>query len=441
VIYGPGIGTAAKTKANSRAGCEMKGRVKSLLTIGLSVPTHPHNHRINISPLKHLAMKSQKLLFLSLSVALATTAIAQSDTRDLDKEALQKELAAIKEQQRQMQDSFEKRIKSLEDKLAKQAAAPGSRNAPVVAGLGPIQFDGVAQGRFDTDSNGNDTFYLRRLELKFNGKISPKADWTIMIDPAKNLKLNSKSSGGSLTDASVDQSSRILQDAFLSYRFNPHLSADLGQKKIPFGYEALQSTSTLDVIERALFMTQGKYADVRDTGLFVNGTWPEIQATAAVLNGAGEVQNSKDTNAQKALAGRITFSPQMAKGLQLGISGITEQAADNTKHERVGADINYRADKLTLRAEYAAALQNQQRGFGWYAHAGYKFRPQWEAVARFDTFNPNRLSPNNREEDWLGGINYFVSSNSMLQVNYIHKRFFNGLPINNVLFANYQYKW
>ena len=74
-------------------------------------------------------------------------------------------------------------------------------------------------------------------------------------------------------------------------------------------------------------------------------------------------------------------------------------------------------------------------------HGGYRLSPQWEAVARYDTYNPNRASSANREEDLIGGVNYFISSNTEFQLNYLHKRFFNGAAINNQLLANFQIRW
>src|SRR2546423_1879865 len=132
---------------------------------------------------------------------------------DPEKQELLKEIQELKDQQHSMQDNFDKRIQALEDKLAKQGKAQvAPPKAPMLSGFGPIQFDGLLQTRFDTDSHGNDTFFLRRIELKLSGKIGPKTDWTVMVDPAKNLSLSTTKVAGNVT-VSVNQSSRILQDA------------------------------------------------------------------------------------------------------------------------------------------------------------------------------------------------------------------------------------
>ena len=386
-------------------------------------------------------MTVNKLLISSLSLVFAASFAHAQDTptQDPEKQQLKQELQDLKDQQKQMQDAFEKRIKTLEDKLSKsQPAAP---KANMLSGFGPIQFDGVVQGRFDTDSAGNDTFWIRRSELKLSGRISSKADWAVMIDPAKTLKLTTSKTAGNVTDVSVDQSSKILQDAWVGYQFTPQVRAEVGQQKVPFSYEGLHSASALDVIERALFLSVGKYGDIRDIGLQVKGKWDQVQATAAVMNGEGESQNNKDSNPQKAVGGRVVFAPTKVKGLQVGVSGLTEIAPNENRRDRVGAEIQYKNDKLTLRAEYAAALQDKLRGFGWYAHAGYYLNPKLEGVLRYDTFTPDRNTSASKEEDWLGGLNYYLTGNTKVQVNYIHKRFFNGLPINNQLLISYQVAW
>jgi hypothetical protein len=228
--------------------------------------------------------------------------ISSGFANDKDKEELIKEIAELREKQKLMQDEMDSRIKALEDKLT------AKEKTEVTSGFGKIKLDGLQQYRFDVDSQADDTFHMRRLELKFSGSINPSIDWTIMVDPSKTLRLNVSKSGGNVTDVSLDQPTRILQDAFVTWKVSPETRLEVGQQKIPFSLEGLQSSSALDTIDRALFMNVGKLGDIRDTGVQLKSKFNDVELTAAILNGVGENQNAKDNNQTKVFGGRFVLS-------------------------------------------------------------------------------------------------------------------------------------
>src|ERR1051325_8273641 len=69
-----------------------------------------------------------------------------------------------------------------------------------------------------------DGFRLRKADLKFSGEISPKLRWRVSFDAAKVLTLNKTvteiDDSTALADAALDQRTRILQDAALTYTVN-----------------------------------------------------------------------------------------------------------------------------------------------------------------------------------------------------------------------------
>ena len=418
-------------------------------------------------------MNYKRAIICAMSVCFgASLALAQSQSgmSDSEKQELLKQLQELKQDQQklqQSQDDLDRRIADLEQKLG----GPAAPTAHAMRGVGKIQFNGTLQGQYYVNSSSSNsafnstghrnynTFKMRRAELKFTGMLSPQADWTVMFDPAKSTKdVLTKDSSGNVTSSTPNQTTNPLQDMFLTYHFTPNVRVDVGQEKIPLSSEGLQASNSLDVIEKALFISQGKLADVRDTGLQVKADWNQVHGTVAVLNGEGENQNNLSGAPQKAIGGRVTFTP-LNSNLTVGADALSERAATGFEHERLGADVQYKNDKLTVRSEYEAALGeysptlgttsgafgsaslDNKRGYGWYGHVGYKLTPKFELVARYDTFNPDRSSSTNREEDWLGGFNYFLANNARLQFNYIHKMFHNGTPIDNVFLAQFQLTW
>nr|MCU0254840.1 OprO/OprP family phosphate-selective porin [Acidobacteriota bacterium] len=81
---------------------------------------------------------------------------------------------------------------------------------------------------------GQNTFRIRRAELKMSGKFSPDWGFELMIDPAKNLNL------------SAGQDGKVLQDLAISYLGFKGQEIAIGQKKIVLTWEGLRSSSELD---------------------------------------------------------------------------------------------------------------------------------------------------------------------------------------------------
>ncbi|MBS1723125.1 MAG: hypothetical protein JSS66_09265 [Armatimonadetes bacterium] len=345
-------------------------------------------------------------LLAVLAGSCATTALAQDDPNNAQ---LKQEIERLKQQQAKMQQDFDDKIKRLEEKLDARSKAEKP----------PVKIEALLQSRMDFDSDAPDSFYFRRLELKFSGKVNPKASWTLMLDPAKELKLGS--------GPAVDQRTKMLQDAYITLLLDKNWSMDIGQRKIPIAYEALMPTSALDTLERALFMSQGKLADVRDVGIQATGRYPEFDVTVAALNGTGESQNGKDPNDQKTFGGRAVFHPTSVPGLHLGASELAGTGPNGTKNERTGFEIQYKRNGLTLRSEYATGIADDKRANGWYGHAGYRFLKDWEGVIRYDTFDPDNQASDDDVRDLIFGVNtWSLGEGTLAQFNLVNRRFGNG---------------
>lgn len=334
----------------------------------------------------------------------------------------------------------------------------GSTKA-VESGYNKIKFDGLLQGWFAAGNGGfNDTFRIRRAELKFIGEITPHVRWTVMIDPSKALSLNNSFTTINGTqvvrDTGVNQASRILQDAFVTLNYWKRLSVDFGQMKLPLSLEGTQSSARLDTVERALFLSDrgrgGNLGDVRDVGAVMYGPLNSyIDYQVALFNGVNEHQNDVDRNDQKAVVGRLVIRPPFLKGLQVGGSGAwgNGNGVDRPHQDRLGAELLFTRGRVKLKSELMTAVERDLHRVGYYEHVGYYFHPRLEGIFRFDTFDPDtRLNTNAAnvvERDYITGVNYYIDeSHTKVQFNYLRKTFAQGLVASrNVVLLNLQTAW
>jgi phosphate-selective porin O/P len=328
----------------------------------------------------------------------------------------------------------------------------------VEVGIGKIKFNGLLQAWFLGGNGGlTDTFRIRRAELKFTGEISPHFKWTVMIDPAKSLSLNNTFTTVAGTtvvkDTSVNQASRILQDAYITLSYWKRVNVNVGQFKIPLSLEGLQSSANLDT-ERALFASDrargGTFGDIRDLGFMLYGPLTKrVDYQIGLFNGSGENQNDLDKNDQKAVAARLVVRPALLKGLQLGGSGVwgNGQRADRPRRDRLGAEALFVHNNVSLKGEVMTGSDGPIHRRGYYGHFVYQFEPRFQGIFRVDTWDPDiskeTTAASATERDYVAGFNYFIRERYFkLQFNFVRKTYANHLiPSRNLLLLNLQTWW
>jgi hypothetical protein len=211
----------------------------------------------------------------------------------------------------------------------------------------------------------NDSFRVRRAELKFTMDIHENVTAVVMIDPAREAasfpcfpsNLGSGMSGdsdvfyaagwwdtGHVRNSEVREgaglANRILQDAYINFHgVIPHHDVTVGQMKRRLGEEGTRDSATLDFAERAM-ITQ--MAELRDLGLQIHGTWwdDRFQYWLGVYDGAGTAfqqrQNRADDNDEKDLVGAILIRPlwkdETWGSIELGYSILWGRAGEAAGH-------------------------------------------------------------------------------------------------------------
>lgn len=289
-----------------------------------------------------------------------------------------------------------------------------------------------------------DGYRLRKADLKFSGIVSPHLRWRVGFDASKVLSLNTTSAevGDSLAlaAAAIDQKSRIVQDAALTYVVNPNFNLDIGQQVLPLSLEGTISTSQVETIERTMFIVERSRAvglgDVRDVGVSANGFVANrnVEYHAGLFNETGESQGSTDTNDQKALMGRLVFHPSFAPGLQFGGSGGYQGGPTPVHRERLGGEIQYRTGLYTFRAEAMGAHDGTLRRFGWYGLGVVRPTHDLQLVARYDSWDKDLSGESSINDAFerqivLGGSYLLEGGIARLVANVVRQDFPN---VNNV---------
>ena len=271
------------------------------------------------------------------------------------------------------------------------------------------------------------------------------------------VRSTTSSVGGTtvVTGATLGQSGNLLQDAFVALSPTSTFSVELGQQKIPLAMEGVLSSGKLDLVDRALFMTDkargAGYGDTRDLGVLVRGTLFKGQfgTASGIFNGLGESMNDTDKNNQKDFVTRIVLRPKSVRGLQFGGSFARDEfgAAAATLRERHGLEMAYTVKALSVKAEEMFGQDGVVARRGGYVQVADRLTKSLQVLFRFDRWDPDTTTDATAataiERDWIGGVTYNVTkSGVILQANYIHKTFMNSItPTRDVFMANLQTAW
>lgn len=245
--------------------------------------------------------------------------------------------------------------------------------------------------------------------------------------------------------------SPVILDAKLHYRFSKKLIIDLGQFKAPFSHEFLIPAESIDFVNRSRVVTV--MAPGRQIGLQARGMPIQnlpLNYNIGIFNGNGISTNANDDN-QFLFVGRIdclweNFLNQSNTSLYWGINAAFSQDAFTRISEQLnpfifeplffdgrrtlaGLDLRFTAGKFLFSGETIfgqfqgsftqlitdTTFQDIQ-ATGFHLTTGYMVGARSQLLLRWDNFDTDRRSNSN----WLiGGINFWPSSITELQLNYI----------------------
>lgn len=318
---------------------------------------------------------------INISARLALVSVALASAAPL--RAADSELAELRAHIRALEQKLLvlERRQELKDEAAVSAPPP-----VVVAGasgfsLSPadrkfqlsIRANLQADARFflSDNTNGNDTFLIRRLRPSFEGIVGERFGFRLMPD---------------LAPATFN-----LLDAYVTYAHAPEFNVLVGKTKSPFDLERLASQTDLLFLERAYPTSLGPNRDlgVQVFGDFAGGA---LSYQFAWLNGARDNDSTVvDTDDGKELVARIFAHPfkdsagSFLQGLGFGVAVSSgdkttgspnslrtnaQQAfftwrstvVSNGRHERIEPQAYYYGGSLGLIGSWVASRQSVSNG-------------------------------------------------------------------------------
>jgi phosphate-selective porin OprO/OprP len=281
------------------------------------------------------------------------------------------------------------------------------------------------------------------------------------------LGLEAKWSGGWSAKLAYDfASGGSLKDAYLRYGGWKPAAFSIGQFKIPFGLEDLESTNDLTFIERSLPSAAFSLSRRKGVGLESQGK----NHTFAVMGFGSSVGGNQGAG----FGARFTFTPfnQDNSVLHLGVSATSERPTDRvrfsarpeslptdprlvntgtinavTRINQVGLEAGYKHGPLSIQGEYMGAHLTRDSSrpdltfHGWYLAGswvltgesrGYKdgaFKGieaaapsgAWELTARISRISlDDGKIEGGKEDNFTLGVNWYLRDHLRIMANYIN---------------------
>jgi phosphate-selective porin OprO and OprP len=332
--------------------------------------------------------------------------------------------------------SLEDRVRALETQLAqiagenavlkKQLGLDGKTPSAIVTAAGKetkLSIGGYLQGQAefgdapDARFAPGDRFYLRRARVVVKGGFAEHFGFTLQSD------LGSNSVGA------VSSNRAQATDAFIIWNRYDTATLTFGQFKTPYGYEQLLPDTKLIAIERSLPNDQLTLS--RQLGAMLSGAIAGKRLTyaAGLFNGTG-INTSVNDNDQFLYVGRVTGIAIQSETARLAFGGAAFTTRDTgtfTGH-RTGTqlDAQFTIRRAGFYAEYFRTHYDRLAGtdtnaHGWALLGTYFVVPKTlQAIARYETFDPNRAARSDNSDLWTLGFNYLIKGDDlMLSLNYL----------------------
>ena len=300
------------------------------------------------------------------------------------------------------------------------------------------------------DFPATDRLFFRRIRPVWVVEFSPQLE----LDTEFEIDLQDQP----FDEVNLEKSRVEMLDFLLRYSFTDSTSVALGRYKVPFGWEGLRSSRTINTVERS-DVTVYCYPE-RDVGLTFYHDAPEL-GEFAIGSFLGQPRSNGGANGNLDLIGRANF--RVTEELRLGASGHigtfrpTGSGID-IPVRRFGAEAQWSSGPFKVESEaiysdgYNTASDADSRAFGYYLSGIYQIAEPLDFVISYDRFDPDLdqksvLAPSNRIDDRdrkVIGLNYYISREPIHRVmlNYEMRQSLEGPALDrNGFRLRYQIAW
>ncbi len=367
----------------------------------------------------------------ALFLGWATSGFAAETDIEARFAALESRLAAVERENARLRSQLEVRsVRPPAPPLAPAADAPPSAAAAELPAPAPksilrsLKFAGYAQIHAELGGEPDRRFtdvdnriFIRRVDIGVSGELSH----------GFAFKTEAELSSGSLGEKSGH--TPRLTDAYVTWAATDQFGLKIGQFKSPFGRAQLMSNTKLPLVERPL--SSDSLTVSRQVGIAAEGSAdPGIPLTYSLgfFNGTG-ANNSFTTNSEFMTVGRVAAQvwSNDKSVWDIATNAYHYDPATAGRDRRIGwgIDTRFKFGRSETEAEYLQ-LTTDRTGLptataeGWWITSLWNLAPQWQAVLRFDSYDPNTDLAGDDTTAWTFGGNYLVRGDDIkFSLNYL----------------------
>ncbi|MFA6092653.1 MAG: porin [Elusimicrobiota bacterium] len=287
-------------------------------------------------------------------------------------------------------------------------------------------------------ATNKNSFQLQTVRIKFSGDLPKDFKYALMLNFARAV-------------GPAAQQSSALYDCTLSYAPNTAFNLTAGQFFVPVGGEAVAPASQIDFASRYYGQERILNPMAHDIGVQASGKALDQRFYYAlgVFNGNG-MNNAVNDNGDFLYAARTQWTDKTEfankiASMTVGVNGFWKRTKTDPSTLRCdilaktfsdaydryvyGADIAFKLGQAALKGEYLSAyLQGRHwdpvvRAHGYYATGSWRFSEKFEALVRWQGYDPDDSLTNRLDSQWQTyGVNWFINGqNARLTANYTVK--------------------
>lgn len=223
----------------------------------------------------------------------------------------------------------------------------------------------------------------------------------------------------------LDDANRFFQkfsSLYISHRFNEHQTLEIGETRVPIGYEGGISSSAIKMFSRSqIARTFGNYysTGIKNTGKYKYGDY-----VIGYFDASRSFRNNFQGQEFAFLGTLKPLGKFDGKYGNLQIGGSIDSGNSDNAFTVVGGHAIYDYKKFHADFEYLYANgmsgnhYGHGRAHGLYTTVGYFILPKVEVLARYD-FMQN-LDNDNVTQEYSTGLTYYFSPKVKLMLQYIY---------------------
>ncbi len=388
-------------------------------------------------------------VMLSLLLATAAPALAQSDNRRIEEleartEAMAEELATLREElaaAREAAPSAAVETLRAETTAARQAAERAEVSANEWKNTSSVtHLAGYASADYVSPENGNAAFVANfnpMFHYMYRDRVLWESELAIELDEDGETEVELEYS---TIDIFLNDNLILVAGKFLSplgnFRQNLHPSWINKLPSAPpgFGHDGAAPAADVGVQLRGGINLLG-HKRFTYAGYVANG--PKLIGEDGEIHGIETEGVASDPDDSKIVGGRISLLPipklELAVSAAYGDAAVVEnddlefEGDPKRDYEVLGVDASYQWNNLDLRGEYIMQdIADEETSIApeggkwesWYLQSAYKFGPQakWEGVIRYTDFTSPHADES--QEQWAFGVNYLFTPSAMVKLGY-----------------------